>query len=64
MIMRMFGFLPDAAADAAGPAGAAFCAWASTPDVIAAVATNVEVPSRMFRRLIDFASVLPDEIAA
>src|SRR6185295_343658 len=48
---RIFGLLPDTAAGAAGVAGAAFCACASAPEVIAAAAASVDVPNRMLRRL-------------
>src|ERR1700677_3050179 len=48
MMTRMFGGRPDGAVVAAG---AAFCAWASTPEVSVAAATNVDVPSNMLRRL-------------
>src|SRR6185295_9345051 len=48
---RIFGLLPDAAAGAAGVAGAAFCACASAPELIAAAAASVDVPNRMLRRL-------------
>src|SRR4051812_11487349 len=53
---RILGLRPEAAAGAgaglaAGAAGAAFWACASAPDVSAAAATRVDVPSRMLRRL-------------
>src|SRR4029079_7083114 len=60
---RMLGLRPDAAAGAgAGVAGAGFWACASAPDVIAAAATRLELPSRILRRLrvrSSVASVMP-----
>jgi hypothetical protein len=45
----MFGFLPVVVAGAAGAAGAAFWACASALlDVIAAAATSVDVPSKIY----------------
>src|SRR6266852_5666560 len=49
---RMFGLRPDGAAGAGvGAAGAAFWACANALEVSVAAATNVDVPSNMFRRL-------------
>jgi hypothetical protein len=61
----MFGFLPVVVAGAAGAAGAAFWACASALlDVIAAAATSVDVPSKILRRLMDFASLSRDNGSA
>jgi hypothetical protein len=51
---RMFGRLPDGAAVVGLAAeGAAFWACASAPEVNVVAATSVDVPSRIFRRLMD-----------
>src|SRR5258706_2252850 len=58
---RIFGLRPDGAAGAGpGAAGAAFWACANAPEVKVAAATSVDVPSRMFRRLMDLLPVLSD----
>ena len=51
MIMRMFGLRPLDEAGVGERAGAAFCACASTPDVIVVAATSADEPSRILRRL-------------
>src|SRR5437868_4605410 len=48
-ITRIFGFRPDG--EVVVVAGAAFCLWASAAEIIVAIATSADEPSRIFRRL-------------
>src|SRR6266550_673034 len=56
---RILGLRPGAGAGTAAE-GAAFWACASAPEVSVAAATSVDVPSRIFRRLMDLPPVLSD----